>query len=219
MAVAAVALFLSMGGGAYAALTLPRNSVGTAQLRNGAVTWAKLRNHSITAAKVKPHSLLASDFRFGQLPLGPPGPRGATGPRGPRGGRGPTGATGPKGPAGPPGPAGPGYRFATASGTSGPTLSEAGTYFVVVEAPLQAGAGGLTGDCGVSASNNGHSVSSFHGSFDLPPSASETYSFTGILVVPSGSSPAATQLTCAQSSGSAIVPSGGSWWASPVGTS
>jgi Collagen triple helix repeat (20 copies) len=102
-----LALFVALSGTAYAA-TLPRNSVGTTQLKRNAVT----------SAKVKPRSLLASDFRRGQLPAGPQGPQGpqgARGPEGPPGARGAEGATGargaegargPQGPEGPQGPAG-----------------------------------------------------------------------------------------------------------------
>jgi hypothetical protein len=80
-----LALFVALSGTAYAA-SLPRNSVGTAQLKRNAVT----------STKVKPFSLLASDFRRGQLPAGPQGPQGPqgpTGPRGPEGPQGPAGAT------------------------------------------------------------------------------------------------------------------------------
>jgi hypothetical protein len=48
---------------------LPRGSVGTEQLRDGAVT----------AAKVRDRSLVARDFRHGQLPRGPAGPQGPPG--------------------------------------------------------------------------------------------------------------------------------------------
>jgi hypothetical protein len=68
--VAVMALFLALGGTGYAAMTLPKNSVGTKQLKNGAVT----------AKKVKAHTLLASDFRPGQLPAGVQGPKGDPGP-------------------------------------------------------------------------------------------------------------------------------------------
>jgi hypothetical protein len=37
-----IALFVSLAGGAYAAFTLPANSVGTKQIKNGAVTGSKL---------------------------------------------------------------------------------------------------------------------------------------------------------------------------------
>jgi hypothetical protein len=91
-----LALFVALGGTAYAA-SLPRNSVGTAQLKRNAVT----------SAKVKPRTLLASDFRQGQLPAGPQGPRGPEGPPGARGAEGATGARGAEGARGPGGPEGP----------------------------------------------------------------------------------------------------------------
>jgi hypothetical protein len=87
-----LALFVALSGTAYAA-TLPRNSVGPAQLKRNAVT----------SAKVKPRSLLASDFRRGQLPAGPEGPPGARGAEGATGARGAEGARGPQGPQGPAG--------------------------------------------------------------------------------------------------------------------
>src|SRR4051812_50161064 len=37
-----LAVFIVLGGGAYAATRLPRNSVGTKQIKNGGVTKAKL---------------------------------------------------------------------------------------------------------------------------------------------------------------------------------
>jgi hypothetical protein len=40
--VAYLALFVALGGTSYAAISIPRNSVGTPQLRNGAVTPVKL---------------------------------------------------------------------------------------------------------------------------------------------------------------------------------
>src|ERR1700748_39775 len=50
--VAIIALVISMGGTGYAAFTLPRDSVGTKQLRNGAVTGAKVKRHSLTGAQI-----------------------------------------------------------------------------------------------------------------------------------------------------------------------
>jgi hypothetical protein len=40
--IAYLALFVALGGTSYAAISIPRNSVGTRQLRNGAVTPVKL---------------------------------------------------------------------------------------------------------------------------------------------------------------------------------
>jgi hypothetical protein len=96
MVVAFIALLLALGSGAYAQLQIPRNSVGTAQLRTNAVT----------SVKVKPRSLLRSDFRAGQLPRGPRGLAGPAGPAGPAGAAGARGATGERGLTGPAGPAG-----------------------------------------------------------------------------------------------------------------
>ncbi len=96
MVVAFIALLAALGTSAYAQLAIPRNSVGNAQLKRGAVTSSKVRNGS----------LLSRDFRPGQLPAGPQGPAGPAGPRGPEGPPGPHGATGERGPAGPQGQAG-----------------------------------------------------------------------------------------------------------------
>ncbi len=61
---ATVAVFLALGGGAYAATALPKNSVGARQLKAHAVTPAKL-------------SALATKAITG--PAGPQGPPGAPG--------------------------------------------------------------------------------------------------------------------------------------------
>jgi hypothetical protein len=79
--VSTVCLFILLGGGAYAATQLPRNSVGSAQIKRGAVTSSEVKNRS----------LLARDFKRGQLPRGR---RGATGPAGLPGRPGPAGAPG-----------------------------------------------------------------------------------------------------------------------------
>lgn len=91
MAVALLALFVSLGGGAYAALKLPKNSVGPRQLKRGAVTGPKIRNGAVISAKVKDASLLAKDFKAGQLPRGA---QGLPGPQGPKGDTGSPGAPG-----------------------------------------------------------------------------------------------------------------------------
>jgi hypothetical protein len=52
MTVALAALFISLGGGAYAATNLPANSVGTAQLSDNAVTNAKLARNSVWNANI-----------------------------------------------------------------------------------------------------------------------------------------------------------------------
>jgi hypothetical protein len=50
-------LFVLLGGGAYAATNLPRNSVGTKQLKGGAVTGVKIKDGTITGTKVDSRTL------------------------------------------------------------------------------------------------------------------------------------------------------------------
>jgi hypothetical protein len=85
--VATVAMFIALGGASYAAFNLPRNSVGTKQIKKNAVTSAKIKLGAVTGEDVKNGSLSASDFGQGQLP------RGAEGPPGPKGDPGTPGAT------------------------------------------------------------------------------------------------------------------------------
>jgi hypothetical protein len=67
MVVALLALFVSLSGSAYAALNLPKNSVGTRQLKKGAVTTAKLHNGAITASKVARNSLTGTQINASTL--------------------------------------------------------------------------------------------------------------------------------------------------------
>jgi len=88
MIVAVTALVVAVFGStplghAAANMILPKDSVGTVQLRTGAVTGAKIKNGTLTAAK----------FKAGQLPAGQQGPKGEPGPQGPKGDTGPTGLT------------------------------------------------------------------------------------------------------------------------------
>jgi len=72
---ATLALFVALGGSAYASGALPVGSVGTPQLQHG----------SVTSGKVKDGTLKAVDFASNQLLVGPKGATGATGPAGPTG--------------------------------------------------------------------------------------------------------------------------------------
>jgi len=100
-----LALFIALSGGAYAAATLPRNSVGGPQLKRDAVT----------TAKVKDGTLKRADFAAGELPTVQGSVRGETGPAGPAGPQGAAGAPGGEGAKGDPGaPGAPG-----APGTNG----------------------------------------------------------------------------------------------------
>lgn len=56
--IATIALFLALGGAAIAA-SLPKNSVGTKQLKRGAVTTGKLGKGAVRAGKLAPKSVVA----------------------------------------------------------------------------------------------------------------------------------------------------------------
>jgi hypothetical protein len=67
--VAVLALFVALGGSSYAALKLPKGSVGPRQIRANAVSSPKVRDRS----------LFARDFALGQLPKGEKGDKGDKG--------------------------------------------------------------------------------------------------------------------------------------------
>src|SRR5690349_5516150 len=79
-----MALVFAMGGTGYAISSLPKNSVGTRQLKQGAVV----------SSKVKDGSLKKIDFKAGQLPAGPQGIQGPKGDQGLPGNDGRPGADG-----------------------------------------------------------------------------------------------------------------------------
>jgi hypothetical protein len=88
---ATVAVFLALGGGAYAATALPRASVGRSQLRDHAVSRTKLAPWAVDTRQLSHRAVTFSRLSTGVRarllghPTGPPGPKGDTGPRGPAG--------------------------------------------------------------------------------------------------------------------------------------
>jgi hypothetical protein len=83
LVIASLALLVALTGTSYATvLNVPKNSVGTPQLKRNAVKPAKLAPNAVRTAHVLNGSLLAADFRTGQIPQGP---KGDTGPAGPPG--------------------------------------------------------------------------------------------------------------------------------------
>jgi hypothetical protein len=55
--IAYCALFVALGGTSYAAISIPKNSIGTRALRNGAVTSNKLGKGSVTTKKLDSKSI------------------------------------------------------------------------------------------------------------------------------------------------------------------
>ncbi len=91
LVIAVIALFVAMGGTGYAALKLPKNSVGSRQIKTGAVGTSEVKNGS----------LRLKDFGKGQIPAGARGATGPVGPAGPPGANGTNGTDGTTGPRGP----------------------------------------------------------------------------------------------------------------------
>jgi len=109
---ATLALFIALGGSSYAAVTLPRNSIGSTQIRTGAVHSSEVKNRSLQTTDL---SLTAR-----------------------RSLRGATGAAGPSGPVGPAGAPAARYfavvrangEFARGNATSGGSAGSTGSYVV-----------------------------------------------------------------------------------------
>ena len=122
--VAALALFLVLGGSAYAGVTtLDPESVGSREIANhsvesedlarGAVTTMKIERNAVTPSRIAPNavnsddvedgSLTLQDIRAGQVPEGRAGERGSQGPTGQYGQKGDLGEKGDAGEDGDPG--------------------------------------------------------------------------------------------------------------------
>ena len=71
MVVACIALAVALGGTGYSAITLPKNSVGTKQLRKNAVTGLKVKANAITSPKVAANSLTGADINEATLGIVP----------------------------------------------------------------------------------------------------------------------------------------------------
>lgn len=82
--ISTLCLFMLLGGGAYAAAKLPKNSVGAKQIKNGAITANKIKKASINSSKLTPATVASLQ--------GAKGETGAAGPRGLQGAPGDPGA-------------------------------------------------------------------------------------------------------------------------------
>jgi hypothetical protein len=113
-AVAYLALFVALGGSAYAAVTVTGKNI-----KDATVTGRDIKNQSLGTNKLSPAAVNSLTGQRGPAgPQGPAGDRGPAGPDGDRGPAGPKGDTGPAGPQGLDGPRGPsgisGYEYVTA---------------------------------------------------------------------------------------------------------
>lgn len=58
-----IAVFVALGGTTYAAVTLPKNSVGAAQIKKNAVRAAEIKRNGVGASEVKGGAVGASEIR------------------------------------------------------------------------------------------------------------------------------------------------------------
>jgi hypothetical protein len=84
---ATVAVFVALGGGAYAATALPHGSVGRAQLRDHAVSRSKLAGRAVSTRQLRRRAVTLSRLSTGvrarlnrHAAASPPGPQGPAGP-------------------------------------------------------------------------------------------------------------------------------------------
>jgi len=82
---ATLALIVALSGGAYAAVSIPKNSITTSQIAPNAVRRADIAQGAVNSAKVANRSLRAVDFALNQLPKGAQGDKGDPGAAGARG--------------------------------------------------------------------------------------------------------------------------------------
>ncbi len=81
---ATIAVFVALGGTSYAAITLPRNSVGSKQIRSGAVGTTELRTGAVRGKDIRNGTIGLRDVsgsarRSLKGATGPAGPAGAPG--------------------------------------------------------------------------------------------------------------------------------------------
>jgi hypothetical protein len=105
---ASLALFVALGGTGYAAITLPRDSVGSRELRRDSVGASELRADAVRSSNVQDGAIALRDLSSAARAaiVGAPGPAGPAGPpglSGLTGQRGPQGDPGQKGDQGTPG--------------------------------------------------------------------------------------------------------------------
>lgn len=67
LVISILALAVALGGVSYAAIKIPKNSVGTKQLKRNAVSTVKLKKNAVTAGKIRNGSINSSKVRNGTL--------------------------------------------------------------------------------------------------------------------------------------------------------
>jgi hypothetical protein len=67
LVISIIALIIALGGTSYAAFRVPKNSVGSDQLRKNAVTTKKIRNGAVTGAKIANGTITGKQVKSASL--------------------------------------------------------------------------------------------------------------------------------------------------------
>ena len=62
-----MALFVALSAGSYAAIALPKNSVGSKQIKANAVSTPKIKSHAVTGTKIAPDAIDTTKVKDGSL--------------------------------------------------------------------------------------------------------------------------------------------------------
>jgi hypothetical protein len=66
-AVSLIALFIALGGASYAAVSLPKNSVGAKQIKKNGVGASEIKRNAVGASEIKSNAVAGGDVRDGAL--------------------------------------------------------------------------------------------------------------------------------------------------------
>jgi len=65
--ISVIALFVALGGASYAAVTLPKNSVGPKQIKKNAVRGKHIKKNAVTASKIRGNSVSSPKIADGSV--------------------------------------------------------------------------------------------------------------------------------------------------------
>lgn len=65
--VATLALFIALGGVSWAAVKLPKNSVGSAQIKKNAVAASEIKKNAVAGSEIKTNAITSSDVKNNAL--------------------------------------------------------------------------------------------------------------------------------------------------------
>jgi hypothetical protein len=80
--ISVIALFAALGGTTYAAVSLPKNSVGAKQIKKNGVGASEIKRSAVRTGEVRNGALRAEDFAAVQIPQGAKGDKGDPGQNG-----------------------------------------------------------------------------------------------------------------------------------------